>query len=296
MSGPHRPSAEPPAPADAATEQFPAVPTEQFPAVRTEQFAAVTPEAESASGSELASESESASGSESASASESASKPVGARREEGDRPRRDEVGRSPSDGSGEEITDAPPEADGASAPDRPRRVLLLAAIAALGWMLDLVTKVIAVAELEGRPPVTVIENVLYVQLVRNAGAAFALATGMTWLLTLIALGVVIAIFRVAGRLRSAGWAVALGLVLAGALGNLTDRLFRSPGPLVGRVVDFISILEPDGLAWPVFNVADSAICTGGALLVLLALLGRELDGSRSGDHRDSGDDPEEDAG
>jgi signal peptidase II len=244
MTGPHRPSADPSADAE-ATEQFAAVPAEQFDGVPTEQFAALTPER----------------------FAETSPEPV------------DE----------QPVDEEPIDSIAGEAPRPPRRVLLLAAVALLGWALDLGTKVIAVRELEGRPPVTVIENVLYVQLVRNAGAAFALATGMTWLLTLIALGVVVAIFRVAGRLRSTGWAVALGLVLAGALGNLTDRLFRSPGPLHGRVVDFISVLEPDGLAWPVFNVADSAICTGGALLVLLALLGRELDGTRSRDHRDEPD-------
>lgn len=181
------------------------------------------------------------------------------------------------------------QADAFEYPKPRRRVLLLAAVALYGWALDLLTKVIAVRELEGRPPVTVIENVLYFQLVRNAGAAFALATGMTWLLTLIALGVVVAIFKVAGRLRSSGWAVALGMVLAGALGNLTDRLFRSPGPLVGRVVDFVSVFAPDGQVWPVFNLADSSICVGGALLVLLALLGRELDGTRTRDHKARGE-------
>lgn len=256
MTGPHRPSVEPSADAEA---------TEQFAAVPTEQFAAVAPEPEPVA----------------------ADRPKRLTRSEqfaAERPERSErFAAEPSEPS------EPPEQFAEEPPDEPRRVLLLAVVALLGWALDLATKVIAVDELEGRPPVTVIEDVLYVQLVRNAGAAFALATGMTWLLTLIALGVVVAIFRVAGRLRSTGWAVALGLVLAGALGNLTDRLFRSPGPLVGRVVDFISVLEPDGLAWPVFNVADSAICTGGALLVLLAMLGRELDGTRSRDHREHED-------
>lgn len=175
-----------------------------------------------------------------------------------------------------------------AAPVRPHRILLLLLVAFNGWALDLATKVVAVGRLEGRPPVTVIDGVLYLQLVRNAGAAFAMATGATWVLTLIAVGVVLAIFNVAGRLRSVGWAVALGLVLAGALGNLTDRLFRAPGPLVGRVVDFISLFAPDGNVWPVFNVADSAICLGGALLVVLALAGRELDGTSTRENRESG--------
>ena len=172
-------------------------------------------------------------------------------------------------------------------PLKPHRILLLLLVALNGWALDLATKVVAVGRLEGRPPVTVVDGILYLQLVRNAGAAFAMATGATWLLTLIAVGVVIAIFNVAGRLRSVGWAVALGLVLAGALGNLTDRLFRAPGPLIGRVVDFISLFAPDGNVWPVFNVADSAICLGGALLVVLALAGRELDGTSTRENRES---------
>jgi len=174
-----------------------------------------------------------------------------------------------------------------AAPLRPHRILLLLLVALNGWALDIATKVVAVRRLEGRPPVTVVDGVLYLQLVRNAGAAFAMATGATWLLTLIAVGVVLAIFNVAGRLRSVGWAVALGLVLAGALGNLTDRLFRAPGPLVGRVVDFISLFAPDGTVWPVFNVADSAICCGGAMLVVLALAGRELDGTSTRENRES---------
>jgi signal peptidase II len=70
-------------------------------------------------------------------------------------------------------------------------------------------------------------------------------------------------------------------VLAGALGNLVDRIFRAPGPLQGHVIDFISVFAPNGEAWPVFNVADSAIVVGGVLIVLLTLLGREYDGSRS---------------
>jgi signal peptidase II len=94
---------------------------------------------------------------------------------------------------------------------------------------------------------------------------------------------------VARRLRSTGWAVALGLVLGGALGNLADRIFRAPGPLMGHVVDMVSLVEPDGSFFPVFNAADSAVCCGGALLVVLALTGRELDGTRTPSRRKSQD-------
>ena len=162
------------------------------------------------------------------------------------------------------------------------KVRLLALIAVVVLLADVLTKIVGVAELEGRAPIAVLGGLAYLQLVRNPGAAFSLATGYTWVLSLVAVAVVVVIVRVARRLRSTGWAVALGLILGGALGNLTDRIFRSPGPLQGHVVDTISLFAPDGRVWPVFNLADSCIVTGGALLVVLALLGRELDGTRTG--------------
>jgi signal peptidase II len=163
------------------------------------------------------------------------------------------------------------------------KVRLLSLIAVAVLAADVVTKVVAVAQLEGRAPVEVLGGLVHLQLIRNPGAAFSLATGYTWALTIVAIGVVVVIMRVARRLRSTGWAVALGLVLGGALGNLTDRIFRSPGPLQGHVVDVVSLFAPNGRVWPVFNLADSSIVSGGVLLVLLALLGRELDGTRSRD-------------
>ncbi|MGI5129380.1 signal peptidase II [Pseudonocardia sp. CA-107938] len=170
----------------------------------------------------------------------------------------------------------------------PTRVALLSVIAAVILAADVVTKVLAVAAFEGRPPVQLLGGLVYLQLIRNPGAAFSLATGYTWVLTIVAIAVVVVIVRVARRLRSPGWAIALGLVLGGALGNLTDRIFRSPGPLQGHVVDMVSLFAPDGRVWPVFNVADSSIVCGGILLVLLALTGRELDGTRSRGRGDAG--------
>ncbi len=161
-----------------------------------------------------------------------------------------------------------------------RRTGLLAITAAITLVLDVLSKIVAVAILEDHPPVELLGGGLYLVVYRNSGAAFSLATGLTWLLSLIALGVVVAIVRLAPRLRSAGWAFGLGLVLGGALGNLVDRLLRAPGPLRGHVVDFLSLLAPDGSVWPVFNLADSAIVCGGVVLVLLAATGREFDGSR----------------
>lgn len=165
----------------------------------------------------------------------------------------------------------------------PRRTALLGVLAVVVLAADVVTKIVGVALLEGREPVRLLGGAVYLVLVRNPGAAFSLATGYTWLLTLVAVAVVVAIVRISRRLRSTGWAIALGLVLGGALGNLGDRMFRSPGPFLGHVVDTVSLFAPDGSVWPVFNLADAAIVSGGTLLVLLALLGRELDGTRTAD-------------
>ena len=164
---------------------------------------------------------------------------------------------------------------------RPRRTGLLAATAGVTLVLDVLSKIIIVMLLEGQPPMKLLGGALYLVVYRNSGAAFSLATGLTWVLSLIALGVVVVIIRLASRLRSAGWAFGLGLVLGGALGNLVDRLLRAPGPLRGHVVDFLSLLAPDGSVWPVFNLADSAIVCGGVLLVFLAATGRDFDDTRN---------------
>lgn len=183
----------------------------------------------------------------------------------------------------------PPEAEpseGGAEPDAPetpqpqpkRRVVLLAVIAVLVLAADQVTKAIAVAELEFAEPVRVLGGAVYLQLIRNSGAAFGMAAGMTWVLALIACAVVIALIWFAKRLRSPGWAVGLGLILAGALGNLTDRIFRAPSVLQGHVVDFVSVFAPNGDVWPVFNVADSSLFIGCGLIILLSLLGKDYDG------------------
>jgi len=94
--------------------------------------------------------------------------------------------------------------------------------------------------------------------------------------------VVVVTLRAARRLYSASWAVALGLVLGGALGNLTDRVLRSPGGGRGHVVDWISLFARDGHIWPIFNLADSAIVCGAILAAITALRGIDLDGRKRG--------------
>lgn len=159
------------------------------------------------------------------------------------------------------------------------RVGLLALTAVVALALDVISKIIVVETLEGDEPKKLLGGALYLSAHRNSGAAFSMATGMTWILTLIAIGVVVVIIRLARKLQSVGWAIGLGLVLGGALGNLSDRLFREPGPLEGHVVDFLSVFSDDGSVWPIFNLADSAIVCGAVLLVILTLLGREYDGT-----------------
>lgn len=145
-------------------------------------------------------------------------------------------------------------------------VLLLVSFGVL--TLDLLTKLLAVRELSDREPVELAGGILTLRLVRNSGAAFGMAQGLTLVLTALALVVVVLILRMARRLRSTWWAVALGLVLGGALGNLVDRLFRAPGPGRGHVVDFLELPN-----WPVFNLADSAIVCAAVLMVLLSIRG-----------------------
>jgi signal peptidase II len=176
---------------------------------------------------------------------------------------------------------AAPDRPQTAAPDRPqRRVLLLVGIAVLVLAVDIVTKVIAVATLTPGQSPRILGGLVYFSLFRNSGAAFSMATGMTWILAVIALAVVAFIIRMAPRMRSTPWAVCLGLILGGALGNLTDRIFRAPGVMRGHVVDFISVFGPDAQYFPVFNVADSAITIGGITLVLISLLGIDFDGRR----------------
>lgn len=157
-------------------------------------------------------------------------------------------------------------------------VLAIAAVVVLG--LDLLTKQLAASQLDGRGPVELFGGAVYLSLVRNGGAAFSMGTRYTFVFPLITVAVVAWIAWMARRLRSAAWAVALGLVLGGALGNLTDRVFRSPGPFVGHVVDFISLFDPYGQVWPVFNLADSALTCGVLLAIVLELTGRRRDGTR----------------
>jgi len=158
---------------------------------------------------------------------------------------------------------------------RRRRVGVLLAVAAAVYLLDMVSKVVVAATMHYGAPIRLLGSALQLDYTRNPGAAFSLGgTGYTIVFTLIAVGVVTVILRLARKLFSVRWAIALGLLLGGAVGNLTDRIVRAPGVFRGWVVDFIEVPH-----WPIFNLADSAICVGGALMVLLAFRGLHPDGT-----------------
>jgi lipoprotein signal peptidase len=159
---------------------------------------------------------------------------------------------------------------------RPRRIALLIGVAAFVIAADVISKAIVVAKMADRAPIRLLGGLLMITYTRNGGAAFSIGTSMTVVFTLIAVGVIVYILRAARNLRSIGWAIALGLLLGGATGNLLDRIFRAPAPLQGHVVDWIQLPH-----WPVFNLADSSICCAGVLVVLLALRGIRLDGTKA---------------
>jgi signal peptidase II len=165
-------------------------------------------------------------------------------------------------------------------PRRRRHLGVLFAVAAFVLAADMVSKIIVVAKLSGRPPVRLLHGFLTLDYTRNAGAAFSIGTGATYVFGIVAIGVILVILRTARRLFSTPWAVVLGLLLGGATGNLIDRLLRSPGVLRGHVVDWIQLPH-----FAVFNLSDSAISIGGVLAVLLALAGRQLDGTVAGSVR-----------
>ena len=142
----------------------------------------------------------------------------------------------------------------------------LYAAAALAYAADRVTKVLAESALAGRPPVTIIPGVLDLRYTTNSGGAFGLGQSAPWLFAGATIAVAIAIVVASFRLTRTSIAVSLGLILGGALGNLTDRLANGSGFLSGRVVDFVDVH-----VWPVFNLADSSIVVGALLLALVGL-------------------------
>jgi signal peptidase II len=172
-------------------------------------------------------------------------------------------------------------------PSRARVRTVLVVVLVLAYALDQATKWLAVDRLTGHPDKHVVGDLLILNLTRNAGAAFSTGTGYTELLTLLAVVAALVVVWLARRLGSAWWAVAFGLLLAGICGNLTDRLVRSPSILRGHVVDFLQLPH-----WPIFNVADICINVAAAMILVQALRGVRLDGTRAVRGQDRSGTPE----
>jgi signal peptidase II len=153
--------------------------------------------------------------------------------------------------------------------------LIFAAVALLIWSLDQLTKWLAVEHLTGRGRVDFVGGLLSLHLTRNPGAAFSVGTAFTQVFTVLAIAACAVVFYLSPRLGNRMWAVGFGFLLAGVAGNLTDRIFRSPGLFRGHVVDFLELPH-----WPIFNIADVSLDVAVAVIVLQGLRGIRLDGTR----------------
>ena len=175
---------------------------------------------------------------------------------------------------GASLTDAETEPSNTGSRARVRATFVVVALVA--YLIDVGTKVLAVERLSGRD-VELLGSWLVLHLTRNAGAAFSTGTELTLLISLVAVAAVVVVLLLSRRLGSTLWAWALGLLLAGVAGNLTDRLLRAPGPLRGHVIDFLMVPH-----WPVFNIADICINVAAGLIVVQAFRGIGVDGRRHG--------------
>ncbi|MHA7221091.1 signal peptidase II [Arthrobacter sp. RHLT1-20] len=174
---------------------------------------------------------------------------------------------------------AHPAGSGPAARAKPRRVVLLSVftgLAVFAYVLDQLTKLWVTGSMTEGERIPVLPPLLHWYYIRNSGAAFSIGENITWVFTIIMAAVSVAILLQLRKLGSLWWALALGLLLGGALGNLTDRLFREPSFAMGHVVDFIQLPN-----FAIFNIADSAVVSSVVIICLLTLRGIALDGSHS---------------
>lgn len=175
----------------------------------------------------------------------------------------------------ETVSSTPPDESRPTPARRKRLFVVLGVVAVLAYLSDQLTKLVALDVLADGEPRPFIGEFIRFKLIGNPGAALSLGSGNTWVMTGIAIAVLVAIVVVARQLGSRAWAVALGLLLGSAIGNLTDRFVRPPGGGQGHVVDFI-----DYNRWFIGNVADIWIVSAAGLIVVLALVGIGVDGRR----------------
>lgn len=155
-------------------------------------------------------------------------------------------------------------------------VPVLAIVVVLGGavlVLDQATKNWAVATLPLLDPQPFLGEFLQLTLLYNSGAAWGMGSGITPVVTCLQMAIAIGVVVFAVRaVRSPWYAIALALILGGALGNIHDRLLRPPGAFHGEVVDFLELPN-----WPVFNIADMGVVGGAILIVLLGVIGLPTD-------------------
>jgi len=180
---------------------------------------------------------------------------------------------------------------GAGRIERRRLRLLVALVAVAGLTADLVTKIIAVTHLEPLTAVRLLGGLLTLRLIRNPGAAFSQGQRFTYVFAIAAIIVLaFVIIKLVPRIGHPAWAVAIGLLCAGVAGNLTDRLFRPPGPLRGHVIDFLELPH-----WPIFNVADMCITAAAIMIMFLSIVkGISITGQRHGGPKRGGTDDDDD--
>jgi len=173
--------------------------------------------------------------------------------------------------------------------ERRRFRLLVAVVAVAGLTADLVTKIVAVNQLEPLASVRLLGGLVTLRLIRNPGAAFSQGQRFTYVFAIAGIIVLaFVIIKLVPRIGHPAWAVAIGLLCAGVAGNLIDRLFRPPGVLRGHVIDFLELPH-----WPIFNVADMCITAAAILIMFLSIVrGISITGQRHGrpEQPDTGDD------
>jgi signal peptidase II len=202
-------------------------------------------------------------------------------------PEPDRAGEAAGDSAAQIRPGAEP-GDAGRNPARYGVVMLLCTVTA--YVFDQLTKWWVVSTMSEGQVTPVLPPLLNWRFIRNPGAAFSIGTDYTWVFTIIMVVVAAAIVLQVRKVASWGWSVALGLVLGGALGNLTDRLFREPSFGQGHVVDFIALPN-----FAIFNIADSAVVSGVVLICILTLRGIGMDGRRSEDERSDPATPPDDA-
>ncbi|WP_132188024.1 MULTISPECIES: signal peptidase II [Kribbella] len=181
---------------------------------------------------------------------------------------------SPSSPPPDDTTSAD-EHGGGRKPPSWRLMVVFAVVGLLVLGLDQLTKALALQQLTPGEPVNVIGSLLKFNLIRNPGAAFSLGSDFTPVISAVQIIVAVGVVWLSRRLGSVGWAVAFGLLFGGAVGNITDRIFREPSAFHGHVVDFLQTPH-----WAIFNVADMAVTSAAVLLVIQTLRGIKLDGTK----------------